>query len=66
MIAKDLSQSVNIMVSNEMFRRKISQHVGVVPLQNYFRMRDSEDREFGSFVSDLPRPPAVETVPAPK
>ena len=53
-VCEDLCKTINIMVINNMFRRVVKCHYGVVPIQNYFSLRESEDREFVYFVSDSP------------
>ena len=41
MIAEDLAQCISIMDYHSMFRRVVNFHHGVVPIQNYFKLRES-------------------------
>lgn len=53
-IRQDLSQTISIMAHNQMYRRVVQYHYKVIPIQNYFSLRESEDREFTYFISEGP------------
>lgn len=54
MIVSDLTQTINIMVINQMYCRVVQLHAGLIPIQNYFQLRQSQDNEFLSLITESP------------